>query len=102
MSSFSVAISELDKEYAQNVSINLDGYQATKLAGELVGLNVLRIINESTAAVPASGIDTTKGDKVVLVTDIDCIYNLISTKIQFSEFFQFAVIKAMVRNIRYY
>ena len=43
--------------------------QATKLAGELVGLNVLRIINEPTAAVLSSDIDTTKGDKVVMVAD---------------------------------
>ena len=46
--------------------------QATKLAGELVGLNVLRIINEPTAAVLASDIDTTKGEKVVMVADCGC------------------------------
>lgn len=46
--------------------------QATKLAGELVGLNVMRIINEPTAAVLSSDIDTTKGERVVMVTDIGC------------------------------
>ena len=45
---------------------------ATKLAGELAGLNVLRIINEPTAAVLASNIDVTKGDKVLMVNDLGC------------------------------
>ena len=31
--------------------------QATKEAGEIAGLNVLRIINEPTAAAPAGGLD---------------------------------------------
>ena len=43
---------------------------ATKLAGELAGLNVLRIINEPTAAVLSSNIDVTKGDKVLMVNDL--------------------------------
>jgi molecular chaperone DnaK len=46
--------------------------QATKLAGELAGLNVLRIINEPTAAILASDIDTKSGDKIVLVNDSGC------------------------------
>lgn len=46
--------------------------QATKLAGELAGLNVLRIINEPTAAILASKFDVTKGDKKVLVADLGC------------------------------
>lgn len=44
--------------------------EATKLAGEMCGLNVLRIINEPTAAILASDIDTSKGEKTVLVADI--------------------------------
>ena len=44
--------------------------EATKLAGEMCGLNVLRIINEPTAAIMASDIDVSKGDKVVMVADI--------------------------------
>lgn len=43
--------------------------QATKLAGELAGLNVLRIINEPTAAILSSNIDINGGDKIVLVND---------------------------------
>lgn len=43
--------------------------QATKLAGELAGLNVLRIINEPTAAILSSNIDIKGGDKIVLVND---------------------------------
>ena len=43
---------------------------ATKLAGQLAGLNVLRIINEPTAAVLSSNIDTTSGDKIILVNDL--------------------------------
>ena len=46
--------------------------QATKTAGELAGLNVLRIINEPTAAILASDIDTKSGDKLVLVNDSGC------------------------------
>lgn len=45
---------------------------ATKLAGELAGLNVLRIINEPTAAVLSSNIDTKSGDKLVIVNDLGC------------------------------
>ena len=47
--------------------------QATKLAGELVGLNVLRIINEPTAAILSSDIKV-KGDnsKVIMVADWGC------------------------------
>lgn len=45
--------------------------QATKLAGELAGLEVLRIINEPTAAILASDIDT-KEDKVIAVVDLGC------------------------------
>lgn len=44
--------------------------KATKLAGEMCGLNVLRIINEPTAAILASEIDVKNGDKKVLVADI--------------------------------
>lgn len=44
--------------------------EATKLAGEMCGLNVLRVINEPTAAILASNIDITSGDKKVLVADI--------------------------------
>ena len=45
---------------------------ATKLAGELAGLEVLRIINEPTAAILSSDIDTSKGDKTVMVADFGC------------------------------
>jgi len=46
--------------------------KATKLAGELAGLEVLRIINEPTAAILSSDIDTSKGDRVVMVADYGC------------------------------
>lgn len=42
---------------------------ATKAAGELCGLNVLRVINEPTAAILASDIDTNGKDKKVMVAD---------------------------------
>lgn len=41
--------------------------QATKLAGELAGLNVLRIIAEPTAAMLSSNIDLTKGGNYMVV-----------------------------------
>lgn len=43
---------------------------ATKVAGELAGLNVLRIINEPTAAILSSNIDVKNGDKTIMVTDL--------------------------------
>lgn len=42
---------------------------ATKVAGEIAGLNVLRIVAEPTAAVLASDIDRKKGGKVLVVDD---------------------------------
>jgi heat shock protein 5 len=44
--------------------------QATKDAGAIAGLNVLRIINEPTAAAIAFGMDHTKGEKNILVFDL--------------------------------
>lgn len=44
--------------------------QATKDAGTIAGLNVLRIINEPTAAAIAYGLDKTKGEKTILVYDL--------------------------------
>ena len=43
--------------------------KATKLAGELAGLNVLRIINEPTAAILAAGMDKDSKERLVLVSD---------------------------------
>lgn len=45
--------------------------EATKLAGEMAGLKVHRIINEPTAAILASNINT-KDSKIVLVADVGC------------------------------
>ena len=44
--------------------------QATKEAGEIAGLKVLRIINEPTAAALAYGLDKGKEDELVLVFDL--------------------------------
>ncbi|MGB9035735.1 MAG: molecular chaperone DnaK, partial [Paeniglutamicibacter sp.] len=41
--------------------------QATKEAGEIAGLNVLRIVNEPTAAALAYGLDKGKEDELILV-----------------------------------
>lgn len=46
-----------------------DERHATKLAGELAGLNVLRIINEPTAAALSYGVDKLQGDKKIAVFD---------------------------------
>lgn len=43
--------------------------QATKDAGQIAGLNVLRVINEPTAAALAFGVDK-EGDKVIAVYDL--------------------------------
>jgi molecular chaperone DnaK len=44
--------------------------QATKEAGEIAGLNVLRIVNEPTAAALAYGLDKGKHDQTILVFDL--------------------------------
>jgi molecular chaperone DnaK len=44
--------------------------QATKEAGEIAGLNVLRIINEPTAAALAYGLDKGNEDELILVFDL--------------------------------
>merc|ERR1719159_486815 len=44
--------------------------QATKDAGNICGLNVLRIINEPTAAAIAYGLDKKGGEKNVLIFDL--------------------------------
>ena len=44
--------------------------QATKEAGQIAGLNVLRIINEPTAAALAYGLDKGKEDELILVFDL--------------------------------
>ena len=71
-------ICETAKEGAGNVTdavITVPAYfndsqrKATKEAGEIAGLNVLRIINEPTAAALAYGYDKVDCDKNVLVFD---------------------------------
>jgi molecular chaperone DnaK len=44
--------------------------QATKEAGQIAGLEVLRIINEPTAASLAYGLDKSEGDQTILVFDL--------------------------------
>lgn len=44
--------------------------QATKLAGEIAGLNVLRIINEPTAAALAYGLEKKEGSQTIAVFDL--------------------------------
>src|SRR5579884_2923110 len=44
--------------------------EATKDAGKIAGLNVLRIINEPTAASLAYGLDKESGDQTILVFDL--------------------------------
>src|SRR2546423_7087680 len=47
-----------------------DQRQATKEAGQVAGLEVLRIINEPTAAALAYGLDKDGGDQTILVFDL--------------------------------
>jgi heat shock protein 5 len=44
--------------------------QATKDAGTIAGLNVVRILNEPTAAAIAYGLDKKNGEKNILVFDL--------------------------------
>ncbi len=63
-------------EQVEDVVITCPAYfginerEATKLAGEIAGLNVLRIINEPTAAAIAYGLLDTTNTNVVLVYDL--------------------------------
>ena len=57
------------KCYIQDPLCNIIYYQATKDAGQISGLNVLRVINEPTAAALAYGMDKTE-DKVIAVFDL--------------------------------
>ena len=63
-------------EVIENAIITVPAYfndsqrQATKDAGKVAGLNVLRIINEPTAAALAYGLDNSKEEKNVLVFDL--------------------------------
>ena len=60
----------------QNAVVTVPAYfndaqrQATKDAGTIAGLNVLRIINEPTAAAIAYGLDKKAKEKNILVYDL--------------------------------
>merc|ERR1712100_15508 len=70
-----IAEAYLGKE-VKNAVITVPAYfndgqrQATKDAGAIAGLNVLRIINEPTAAAIAYGLDKKGGEKSVLIFDL--------------------------------
>lgn len=63
-------------ETCKNAVITVPAYfndnqrQATKDAGSIAGINVLRIINEPTAAAIAYGLDKKGGEKNVLIYDL--------------------------------
>uniref|UniRef100_A0A7N6B2D9 Stress-70 protein, mitochondrial n=1 Tax=Anabas testudineus TaxID=64144 RepID=A0A7N6B2D9_ANATE len=61
------------KETAESRHMMMNGFffysQATKDAGQIAGLNVLRVINEPTAAALAYGLDKTQ-DKIIAVYDL--------------------------------
>jgi heat shock 70kDa protein 1/2/6/8 len=63
-------------EVIENAIVTVPAYfndsqrQATKDAGKVAGLNVLRIINEPTAAAIAYGLDNSKEEKNILVFDL--------------------------------
>lgn len=69
-----IAETALDKQI-KNAVVTVPAYfndaqrQATKTAGELVGLNVLRVVNEPTAAALAYGLDKTN-DGIIAVYDL--------------------------------
>lgn len=70
-----IAETYLGKE-VQNAVVTVPAYfndaqrQATKDAGTIAGLNVLRIINEPTAAAIAYGLDKKGGERTILVYDL--------------------------------
>ena len=70
-----IADAYLGKE-VKNAVITVHAYfndsqrQATKDAGVIAGLNVMRIINEPTAAAIAYGLDQKGGEKNILIFDL--------------------------------
>merc|ERR1712217_979066 len=70
-----IAEAYLGKE-VKNAVITVPAYfndsqrQATKDAGQIAGLNVMRIINEPTAAALAYGLDKGNDDKTIAVFDL--------------------------------
>src|ERR1700716_2205479 len=65
-------------EKVKDVVITVPAYfndaqrQATKDAGQIAGLNVLRIVNEPTAAALAYGLDKGEKEQTILVFDLGC------------------------------
>ncbi len=53
--------------------------QATKDAGKIAGLNVLRIINEPTAAALAYGLDKQEGSQKVMIYDLGGVFEVLAT-----------------------
>ena len=75
--------------------------QATKEAGEIAGLNVLRIINEPTAAALAYGLDKGKEDELILVVEHSMFpYSRLARMMtsQLSRFVQPAEITSLVET----
>ncbi|CAJ0941316.1 unnamed protein product, partial [Mesorhabditis belari] len=76
-----IAESYLGKE-VKNAVVTVPAYfndaqrQATKDAGVIAGLNVVRIINEPTAAAIAYGLDKKEGEKNILVFDLGGVQKL--------------------------
>src|SRR5256885_2280975 len=60
----------VEEAMSKAVGIDLAQRQATKEAGEIAGLEVLRIINEPTAAALAYGLDKEGKDQTILVFDL--------------------------------
>ena len=52
------------------VNISFSQRQATKDAGTIAGLNVMRVVNEPTAAAIAYGLDKTGDEKQIIVYDL--------------------------------
>lgn len=71
-----IAEAYLDNKKVKNAVVTVPAYfndaqrQATKDAGIIAGLNVLRIVNEPTAAAIAYGLDRKDGERQIIVYDL--------------------------------
>lgn len=71
-----IAEAYLDNKKVKNAVVTVPAYfndaqrQATKDAGVIAGLNVLRIVNEPTAAAIAYGLDRKDGERQIIVYDL--------------------------------
>lgn len=76
LTSFSSSVAQLTYYQVLDAIVTVPAYfndrqrQATKDAGTIAGLNVIRVVNEPTAAAIAYGLDRFDGERQIIVYDL--------------------------------